>query len=57
MKTYGTFWFICVLWSFWTAETLGDWFSLWGALHGDFSWQVLAWPALVLLVVAVGSIP
>ncbi|KFB68236.1 MAG: hypothetical protein CAPSK01_002089 [Candidatus Accumulibacter vicinus] len=57
VKTYGTFWFICVLWSFWTAETLGDWFSLWGALHGDFSWQVLAWPAVVLLVVAVGSIP
>ncbi len=57
VKTYGTFWFICVLWSFWTAESLGDWFSLWGALHGDFSWQVLAWPAVVLLVVAVGSIP
>jgi len=57
VKTCATFWFICVLWSFWTAETLGDWFSLWGALRGELSWQVLAWPVVVLLVVAIGSIP
>lgn len=56
LKTYATFWFICVLWSFWTSETLGDWMSLWSALGGKLSWAVLAWPAIILGVVATGSI-
>jgi D-alanyl-lipoteichoic acid acyltransferase DltB (MBOAT superfamily) len=29
LKIAAMFCFICVLWSFWTSESLGDWFSLW----------------------------
>ncbi|MBL8481663.1 MAG: hypothetical protein JNJ60_05670, partial [Rhodocyclaceae bacterium] len=56
-KTYATFWFICVLWSFWTAETLTDWFALWPALGGSYSLDVLLFPLLTLAVIAAGSIP
>jgi len=57
LKTYATFWFITVLWSFWTAETLSDWFSLWGALKGPYTAQFLVYPLIVLAVIALGSIP
>ncbi len=56
-KTYATFWFICVLWSFWTAESLGAWLSLWPALGGGFTLEALVFPAIVLAVIVVGSIP
>jgi len=56
-KTYGIFWFICVLWSFWTAESIGDWLGMWSALGGAWSPQVLLFPALALLVIVLGSIP
>ncbi|WP_168735209.1 hypothetical protein [Pseudothauera rhizosphaerae] len=56
-KTYATFWFICVLWSFWTAESLQGWFAMWGALGGRYTPQVLIFPALILAVVVIGSIP
>ena len=36
-KTYGIFWFICVLWSFWTAESITDWLGMWSALGGAWS--------------------
>ena len=36
-KTHATFWFICVLWSFWTAEPITDWLSLWSALKGPYT--------------------
>lgn len=55
-KTYGMFWFICVLWSFWTAESLTDWVSLWPALRGDYTWGTFVLPAIVLVVVVFGSI-
>ena len=55
-KTYGMFWFICLLWSFWTAESLGDWFSLFPALAGDYTPRVLLLPAVVLVVIVLGSI-
>jgi D-alanyl-lipoteichoic acid acyltransferase DltB (MBOAT superfamily) len=56
-KTYATFWLICVLWSLWTSESLADWLSLWSALGGAYTIDVLAVPALVLAVIVVGSIP
>lgn len=56
-KTYATFWFICVLWSFWTAESLGAWLALWPALGGGFTFEALVFPAVVLAVIVVGSIP
>jgi D-alanyl-lipoteichoic acid acyltransferase DltB (MBOAT superfamily) len=57
VKTYATFWFICVLWSFWTAESIGDWLSLWSALKGPFTLEALLFPALSLAVIVLGSIP
>ncbi|MGE3513132.1 MAG: hypothetical protein AB7N65_30085, partial [Vicinamibacterales bacterium] len=57
LRTYGTFWFICLLWSFWTTETLADWFSLWSSLGGAMTWDVLVWPAIILIVIVLGAIP
>jgi hypothetical protein len=34
LKTVGTFCFICILWSFWTTESIADWFSP-GAVVGE----------------------
>lgn len=56
-KTFGTFWFICVLWSFWTAESIGEWLALWPALGGGFTWQTLLYPLGVLAVIMLGHIP
>lgn len=56
-KTYATFWFICVLWSFWTSESISDWLSLWPALKGPYTLDVLLFPALALAVIVLGSIP
>jgi len=57
LKSYATFWFICVLWSFWTAESLTDWRSIWSALGGKYSWEVLIFPLIVLAVIVLGNIP
>ena len=56
-RTYATFWFICILWSFWTAESVGHWLSLWPALNGPWSADVLVYPGVVLAVILLGSIP
>jgi len=57
LKSYATFWFICLLWSFWTTEKLDDWLSIWQALGGEYTLAVLLWPVLVLVLVFVGNIP
>jgi hypothetical protein len=57
VKTYATFWFICVLWSLWTSESIADWFSLWSALKGPYTVEVLLFPVLALVVIALGTIP
>lgn len=57
VKSYATFWFICVLWSFWTSEKLEDWLSLWPALFGEYTLAVVLWPLGVLAVVFLGNIP
>jgi D-alanyl-lipoteichoic acid acyltransferase DltB (MBOAT superfamily) len=56
-KTYATFWFICILWSFWTAESIAHWLSLWPALRGEWTLEVLVYPGVILIVVLLGSIP
>jgi D-alanyl-lipoteichoic acid acyltransferase DltB (MBOAT superfamily) len=56
-KTYATFWFICVLWSFWTSESISDWLSLWSALRGPLTAEALLFPALTLAVIVLGCIP
>ncbi len=55
-KTYGTFWFICILWSFWTSESIADWLALWPALKGPYTLEALLFPLLTLAVIALGSI-
>jgi hypothetical protein len=55
-KTFATFWIICVLWSFWTAESVSDWVSLWQALGGKYTLGALLFPAIVLIVIVVGNL-
>jgi len=57
LKTYATFWFICFLWSFWTAENLPQWTSLWTALGGTWTLNVLVWPLIVMVVIFLGLLP
>jgi D-alanyl-lipoteichoic acid acyltransferase DltB (MBOAT superfamily) len=57
LRTYATFWFICILWSFWTAESVSDWLSLWTALGGEYRREVLLYPGLILSVIVLGSLP
>lgn len=55
-KTYAMFWFICLLWSFWTAESVRDWASLFSAVRGEYTPGVLILPAIVLVVIVFGCI-
>jgi hypothetical protein len=45
-----------VLWSFWTADSLPGWLSLWSALGGPYTFDALLYPAIILAVILVGSI-
>lgn len=55
-KSYVTFWCICILWSFWTIESLDDWFSLWSVLGGEYTTQFLLFPLVSLAVIVLGHI-
>ncbi|WP_300321203.1 hypothetical protein [Accumulibacter sp.] len=55
-KTYATFWFICILWSFWTSESITDWLALWPALKGPYTSEALFFPLLSLLVIVLGTV-
>jgi hypothetical protein len=56
IRTYGMFWFLCVLWSFWTAESVSQWLSLWSALQGTVTAKGLLLPATILVVIVLGCI-
>lgn len=56
LKSYITFWFICVLWSFWTTESLSSWFSLWSALEGEITLSVLIFPGIIFGILFLGNI-
>ena len=54
LKTVATFCFICILWSFWTTESMAEWFALWKAIGEHvagtsclrpFSWRPQWWLA------------
>lgn len=56
LRTLATFTAICILWSFWTSESIAEWVSLWSALGGAIS--VRPGHAVVLvtaLVIVVGT--
>jgi D-alanyl-lipoteichoic acid acyltransferase DltB (MBOAT superfamily) len=57
LKAYATFWFICILWSFWTTESVDHWLSLWRVLDGNYTIGALLWPLLTFVVIFVGNIP
>ena len=52
LKVTVTFTVMCVLWSFWTADSLSAWLSLWSALGGKVS--AGASPFLLLAPLAIG---
>jgi D-alanyl-lipoteichoic acid acyltransferase DltB (MBOAT superfamily) len=56
LKSFATFWFICVLWSFWTAESIPAWLSLWSALEGPLTADVFIFPGIALVVIFLGNI-
>jgi len=51
-RTLGTFVVICILWSFWTAQSVSEWLSLWTGLGVGFSMKAVV-AAIVLLGVMV----
>src|SRR2546428_1700848 len=56
LKTFAPFWLICVLWSFWTADSLSEWVSLWSALRGKYTLDVLLFPTIALVVIVLGTV-
>jgi hypothetical protein len=55
LRTLGTFCVICVLWSLWTSESLGEWLSLW-SLPGGWGTGMRAFiPILVCAVIFAGA--
>ncbi len=55
LKIAGMFCFICVLWSFWTSESIFEWFSLWKVVGENFANDVGIVP-VILAAVLVGGL-
>lgn len=55
LKTALTFTVICALWSFWTADSLDAWLSLWSAVGRGFAADHGASPFLLLVPIAIGA--
>jgi len=55
LKVSATFSVLCVLWSFWTADSLAAWLSLWSAVGGKFAAHDGASPLLLLVPLAIGA--
>jgi D-alanyl-lipoteichoic acid acyltransferase DltB (MBOAT superfamily) len=56
-KAFGMFWLICLLWSFWSSESIEVWLAIWPALKGPYTAEVLLFPALALAIIVIGNIP
>jgi D-alanyl-lipoteichoic acid acyltransferase DltB (MBOAT superfamily) len=54
-RTYATFWVICIIWSFWTTESVTSWLSMWSVLRGGYTIKVLLFPSLMLAVIVLGT--
>lgn len=54
LKVTATFSVICVLWSFWTADSLASWLSLWSAVGGKIAADQGASPLLLLAPLGIG---
>ena len=47
--------FICILWSFWTAESIGEWFSLWKVVAIKMTADAGGAPLLLAAVLIAGG--
>ena len=56
LKITGMFAFICVLWSFWTCESIGEWLSLWKVIGARVTSNVGSAPLLLAAVLVLGAI-
>jgi hypothetical protein len=56
LKTAGTFCVICVLWSFWTTESISEWLSLWTVVGARSSAELGASPMLVAAALIAGAV-
>lgn len=56
LKTAGTFSVICVLWSFWTTESISEWFSLWTVVGEKSTADLGTAPLLLAAAMIVGGI-
>ena len=57
VKTYATFWTICILWSFWTSESLASGSRCGPPWKAPYTAEVLCIPRLVLVVILLGEHP
>jgi D-alanyl-lipoteichoic acid acyltransferase DltB (MBOAT superfamily) len=56
LKIAAMFSFICVLWSFWTSESISQWMSLWTILAGQVARDVGAAPVVLAGAMLVGAV-
>lgn len=56
LKIAGMFAFICVLWSFWTCESIGEWLSLWKVIGAQVTSNAGSAPFLLGVVLILGCI-
>jgi hypothetical protein len=54
LKVAGTFSVICILWSFWTSESVADWLSLWTVLGAKLTADLGPSPLLLAAAMIVG---
>jgi D-alanyl-lipoteichoic acid acyltransferase DltB (MBOAT superfamily) len=55
LSTFATFCFICILWSFWTSESVSAWLSLWTAVGRAFTADFGLFPGLLVAGLLVAS--
>ena len=55
LKTAGMFAFICILWSFWTSESIAEWLSLWKAVGQKVAADGQGAPLVVAAVLIAGG--
>ena len=55
LKTAALFCFICVLWSFWTAESVSEWLALWQGVGEKLSGQAGTIPLVFAAAMIVGG--
>jgi D-alanyl-lipoteichoic acid acyltransferase DltB (MBOAT superfamily) len=56
LKTAGMFAFICVLWSFWTSESVSEWFALWKVVGEKLSADAGTIPVVLAAAMIVGGV-